>query len=61
MEMFRNPGFEFGQWFETIGDGKNFMTQDLYFFKRAQELGYKFACDTRVRVGHYDQGSGIIW
>ncbi len=61
MDIFRNPGFEFGQWFKTVSDGKNMMTQDLYFFKRAQELGYKFACDTRVRVGHYDQAAGVIW
>lgn len=57
MDMFKNPGFEFGQWFRTA----NGMTQDLYFFKRAAELGYKFACDTRCRVGHYSQAEGIIW
>lgn len=61
MDMFKNPGFEYGQWFKTIGDGKNFMTQDLYFFKRAKELGYKFACDTRCKVGHYDHNTGVIW
>lgn len=61
MDMFRNPGFEFGQWFKTIGEKGAYMTQDLYFFKRAQELGYKFACDTRVKVGHYDAENGIIW
>lgn len=60
-DMFRNPGFEIGKWFSTVGDGKNLMTQDLYFFKRAAELGYKFACDTRVKVGHYDQTTGVIW
>lgn len=61
LDMFRNPGFEFGQWFKTIGEKGSFMTQDLYFFQKAQQLGYKFACDTRVRVGHYDQTSGQIW
>jgi hypothetical protein len=60
-EMFRNPGFEYGKWFQTLGDGKTLMTQDLYFFKRAAELGYKFACDTRCKVGHYEATTGTIW
>lgn len=57
LDMFKNPGFKFGEWFKT-GDG---MTQDLYFFKRAAELGYKFASDNRVKVGHFDCNSGVIW
>jgi hypothetical protein len=61
LDMFRNPGFEFGNWFKTVGEKGEYKTQDLYFFERAQKLGYKFACDTRVRVGHYDQLSGVIW
>lgn len=61
LDMFRNPGFEFGQWFKTGQNGSTAFTQDLYFFKRAQELGYKFAVDTRVKVGHLDIESGEIW
>lgn len=61
MDMFRNPGFKSGEWFQTTGDGKGMMTQDLFFFKKAQELGYKFACDCRVLVGHYDHENGVIW
>lgn len=61
MEMFKNPGFEFGQWFKTIGENGEAVTQDLYFFRNAKKLGYKFACDTRSKVGHYDAASGIIW
>ncbi len=61
LDMFRNPGFEYGQWFKTVAEGNNYMTQDLYFFKRAKELGYKFAVDTSCRVGHYDAGMGVIW
>lgn len=62
MDLFRNPAFKPGSWFKTGGDkpGEAF-TQDLYFFKRAAELGYKFACDTRCRVGHYDHEGGTIW
>jgi hypothetical protein len=36
-------------------------TQDLAFFREAGKRGYRFACDTRVRVGHYDRQSGVIW
>lgn len=36
-------------------------TQDLYFFKNAAKRGYRFASDNRVKVGHYDRGTGVIW
>ncbi len=36
-------------------------TQDLYFYENAGKLGYKFACDTRVKVGHYDAAMDIVW
>lgn len=62
LDMFRNPGFEFGKWFKTVGEKGAFITQDLYFFQKAATLGYKFAVDTRVKVGHYDQNNGgVIW
>lgn len=57
LDMFKNPGFTYGEWFKT-GNG---MTQDLYFCKNATALGYKFAVDTRVKVGHVDMESGDIW
>tara|TARA_R110000868_G_C10840093_1_gene759993 strand:+ start:265 stop:966 length:702 start_codon:yes stop_codon:yes gene_type:complete len=61
LDMFKNPGFEFGKWFKTIDEKGKSMTQDLYFFRRAAELGYKFACDTRVKVGHFDINTGEIF
>lgn len=61
LDIFKNPGFQFGRWFETIGEKGSYMTQDLNFFQKAQKLGYKFACDTRVRVGHYDATTGVVW
>lgn len=61
LDMFKNPGFEYGQWFQTIGTKTSFMTQDLFFFQKAQQLGYKFACDTRCKIGHYDSSTGTIW
>jgi len=36
-------------------------TQDLYFFQEAAKYGYRFACDTRVKVGHWDNASQIMW
>lgn len=60
LDMFRDKGFEFGQWFKTVGEKTEYMTQDLYFFKRAKELGYKFAVDTSCKVGHIDD-DGVIW
>lgn len=61
LDMFKNPGFEFGNWFTTVGEKGKYITQDLYFFNNAQKLGYKFAVDTRVKVGHFDQSQGTFW
>jgi hypothetical protein len=53
-------------WFKTEqsympGQGSKAYTQDLYFFENAAKFGYKFACDTRVKVGHYDYENDIVW
>jgi len=66
MEMFKDKRFEYGNWFKTKqevvpGGGAQMMTQDLYFFQKAREMGYKFACDSRVKVGHYDATTQIMW
>ena len=50
----------------TEGEGGKGFTQDLYFFQNAGKLGYRFACDTRIHVGHYDyEGkfgpSDMVW
>jgi len=60
-EMFKDNRFEFGNWFKTCGEKGGVMTQDLYFCKKAAELGYKFAVDTRVKVGHLDVPNDVIW
>lgn len=57
LDMFKNPGFEYGKWFKT-GDG---MTQDLYMARNAKKLGYKFAVDTHCKIGHLDIVSGEVW
>lgn len=53
-------------WFRTVQEynpdgGSRAYTQDLYFYEEAAKWGYKFACDTRVKVGHYDATNDIIW
>lgn len=53
-------------WFKTIqsyepGVGSQAGTQDLYFYGNAGKLGYKFASDNRVKVGHYDIKEDIVW
>jgi hypothetical protein len=52
-------------WFETIQEvtpgGMRAYTQDLHFFERVRKAGNRVACDTRVKVGHYDADTGMIW
>jgi hypothetical protein len=59
-------------WFKTKHDyvpyeGVSAATQDLEFCGRAQELGYRFCVDTRVRVGHVQfeksptHPAGFVW
>jgi hypothetical protein len=61
VDMFRQIE---GPWFKTvdkIGESGFEGTQDLFFFHKAGKAGYKFACDTRVKVGHIDFESRKIW
>lgn len=55
-----------GPWFKTLQEwepnvGSRAFTQDLYFFQRLRQDGHKVACDTRVKVGHYDHRTGVTW
>lgn len=43
------------------GVGARQFTQDLWFYQEAGKLGYKFACDTRVLVGHYEASADQVW
>lgn len=66
LNMFRDERFEYGKWFKTEqsfiqGQGAKAYTQDLYFFEKAVGLGYKFACDARVPVIHWDEQNQIAW
>lgn len=65
LEMFRDKRFDYGNWFKTLQEvgpeGAKAYTQDLWFFQKAIELGYKVACDSRVKVGHYDYDNDVMW
>lgn len=67
MDVFKRMGDEhYGKWFKTLSEynpmtGAKVMTQDLYFYEQASKFGMKYACDTRVKVGHYDKSTQIIW
>ena len=64
-EIFKNkklpkPFFETVQTYNAAEGVKNY-TQDLKFFENAGKLGYRFACDSRVKVGHYDFANDNMW
>jgi len=53
-------------WFVTLNDvipekGPACYTQDLYFCERAKRAGCRFAVDMRVRVGHLDVNTGVVY
>jgi hypothetical protein len=48
-------------WFRTVQEPGKAMTQDLFFYNNAASYGHKFACDTRVKVGHLDVNTGQVW
>lgn len=65
LEMFKDkrlpkPLFKTVQTYKE-GVGAQSYTQDLKFFEEAGKLGYKFACDARVKVGHYSVQDDIMW
>lgn len=65
LDIFKDPKIP-KPYFKTLQEyipnqGTKIMTQDLYFFENIHRLGYKVACDTRVKVGHYDVERDIVW
>ncbi len=66
IEMFKDKRFDYGNWFKTAQEwdaakGAKAYTQDLYFFEKAKGFGYKFACDSRIKVGHWDEANKVMW
>jgi hypothetical protein len=64
LEIFKNKDLQ-KPWFKTVQEivngGARCYTQDLYFYENAAKCGYSFACDNRVKVGHYDINTDTIW
>lgn len=65
LEVFKDEKIE-KPWFETVqrwdpNGGSEGFSQDLNFYHKARNVGHKFACDTRVKVGHFDSGTGLVW
>ena len=58
MEMFKKMS---KPWFRTVQEKGVAFSQDLWFYNNAASYGYKFACDTRIKVGHFDANSGMVW
>jgi hypothetical protein len=52
LDLFRRVG---RPWFRTVqARDEGCVTQDIHFFDKAHAVGARVACDTRVKVGHYD-------
>lgn len=63
MDLFRQIA---APWFVTVADlipdkGVQCFTQDLYFCERAKRAGKRFGVDWRVRVGHLDVTTGLVY
>ena len=60
MSMFKDPQLE-RPLFKTEKGSNGVSTQDLAFWSKARKYGYRCAVDTRVKVGHLDFSTGIVW
>lgn len=64
LDLFRDKRLK-KPWFQTINDhskkGPRLYTQDLFFFEKFRKLGYRCAVDTRIKLGHLDFRSGVIY
>jgi len=63
LDMFKNIE---APWFKTLeGLDENGIeqkvSQDIYFYRKAAKEGYKFACDNKILVGHYDSDADKVW
>lgn len=64
LDIFKDERVE-RPWFQTINDitekGVRNYTQDLNFFEKIRALDYKVCVDTRVKLGHLDIRTGVIY
>jgi len=54
------PWFKTEQGKDEFGNDR-LATQDIFFYRKAQTKGFKFACDTSILVGHYDSRTDIVY
>lgn len=47
--------------FKTQKSAAGVGTQDLAFWTNARKFGHRCAVDCRVKVGHYEQSSNMVW
>ena len=63
LDIFKDPDLP-KPWFKTVqevsGGGAKAIHR-IYTFMRSRKAGYKFACDCRVKAGHYDYENELIW
>ena len=54
-----------GSWFKTIQEtcskGTRCFTEDVYFCKRAKDLGFKIGLNSHITMGHIDTNTNIIF
>lgn len=60
ISVFKDPRLR-KPWFLTQKGNGGVSTQDLYFWTDARKYGYRCAVDTRVKVGHLDIQTGVVW
>ena len=63
LDMFRHipePWFQTVEKYDRINDSFQ-ETQDFFFYRKAGEHGYKFACDNRILVGHLDKKADTVF
>ena len=64
MDIFKDKRIK-KPWFRSVSEhtvkGPAQYTQDLYFFEKIRNLNYRVAVDTRIKVGHMDLHTGVIY
>jgi hypothetical protein len=63
LDIFKDPLVP-KPWFRTeppFEVGKKNPHDDQYFFENIRKLGYKVACDTRIKVGRVVSDSDVVW
>lgn len=59
LDMFRDPRWEGHDFFRT--ESNPTLSQDLYFWTKAKQLGFRCAVDCDVKVGHFDADADFFW